>query len=398
MSAAPHPPGSGLTARIRVAVVDDSMVVRGLFSRWLAEVPEVEIVGIHRNGLEAVRQIGRSRPDIVILDIEMPEMDGLTALPLLLEASPGSRVLVVSSMSIRGADVTLRCLMRGATDYLAKPSGVLESATSADFRTELVARVCALGARRTAISAAVPLARQERFPGLCEPDEPFRDDRDSTPPFARPARPAITSTGEEISLRPLSAAPPSLMVIGASTGGPQAVVALLSALRADIAHLPVVIAQHMPPTFTMLFADHLRRQAGLDALEIGGGELLMPGKVHIVRGGQHLSLVARGARFKACAVPELATTRWTPSIDLLFASAAKAAGAGALAALLTGMGDDGAGGARLIADAGGSVLAQDEASSVVWGMPGVAARAGSAAAVLDLPAMAGLMRRLLQKR
>ena len=194
MSAAPHPPGSGLTARIRVAVVDDSMVVRGLFSRWLAEVPEVEIVGIHRNGLEAVRQIGRSRPDIVILDIEMPEMDGLTALPLLLEASPGSRVLVVSSMSIRGADVTLRCLMRGATDYLAKPSGVLESATSADFRTELVARVCALGARRTAISAAVPLARQERFPGLCEPDEPFRDDRDSTPPFARPARPAITST------------------------------------------------------------------------------------------------------------------------------------------------------------------------------------------------------------
>ena len=154
----------------------------------------------------------------------------------------------------------------------------------------------------------------------------------------------------------------------------------------------------MPPTFTMLFADHLRRQVGLDALEIGGGELLMPGKVHIVRGGQQLSLVARGERFKACAVPELATTRWTPSIDLLFASAAKAAGAGALAALLTGMGDDGAGGARLIADAGGSVLVQDEASSVVWGMPGVAARAGSAAAVLDLPAMAGLMRRLLQRR
>lgn len=385
-------------ARIRVAVVDDSAVVRGLFSRWLAEVPEVEIVGIHRNGLEAVRQIGLNRPDIVILDIEMPEMDGLTALPLLLESSPGSRVLVVSSMSLRGADITLRCLMRGATDYLPKPSTLQDATSSIDFREELVARVRALRPRRSGASAVVPVAEPELSSGFREPDEPFRDDRDSLPPFARPVRPATTSAGEGISLRPLSVVPPSLIVIGASTGGPQAVVALLSTLRASIAHLPVVIAQHMPPTFTMLFADHLRRQAGLDALEIGGGEPLLPGRVHVARGGQHLSIIASGGGFMARAVPELATTRWAPSIDVVFASAAKAAGAGVLAAMLTGMGDDGVGGARQIADAGGSVLAQDEASSVVWGMPGAVARAGSAAAVLDLTAMAQLMVGLLQTR
>ena len=379
-------------ARIRVAIVDDSVVVRGLFSRWLSEVADVDIVGIHRNGVEAVRQVGLTKPDIIILDIEMPEMDGLTALPLLLHASPASRVLVVSSMSIRGADVTLRCLMRGATDYLPKPSGMREVTTSVDFRAELVQRVQVLGRRKEPSSTSANASGPDIRPVI--PIYPFPAEQDVSAVASMP--PDLPAHGT-IALRASSPVPPRLIVIGASTGGPQAVASLLAAAGPALRDLPVVVVQHMPATFTMLFADHLRRQAGLDAVEIGGGEMLHPGRIHVVRGGQNLILTASGGRFLARRFDGPPPGRWMPSVDLLLASASDVAGRNVLALVLTGMGDDGLRGAQAIVQAGGTVMVQDEASSAVWGMPAVVARAGLASAIVDLPTMASLIHQQVQK-
>lgn len=380
MSASLRPVSSGNAARrLRVAVVDDSVIVRGLFSRWLTEMPDVELVGVHRNSMEALRQVSTSKPDIIVLDIEMPEIDGLTALPMLLEASPLSRVLVVSGVSIRGADMTLRCLMRGASDYLPKPSSIAEVSTSSDFREELQTRVRTLGWRQLAPK---------------QPAKPETEVAPITPPsgtrwpevaqaLARLQSAAGFLTEDEADLRPASLLKPELVVVGASTGGPAAVTQFLQGTRLAFSDVPVVVAQHMPATFTMLFADHLRRHAGLEACEIGGGEILKPGFVHVVRGGRDVELVRNGAGFAAVAVKD-SVLRRQQSVDVLMLSAAICAGAATLAVVLTGSGSDGTRGAAAVAAAGGTILAQDEASSVVWGMPGGIVRGGYAAKVSDL--------------
>ncbi|HRK24434.1 MAG TPA: chemotaxis-specific protein-glutamate methyltransferase CheB [Beijerinckiaceae bacterium] len=346
--------------RIRVALVDDQVVVRGLFSRWLAEVEDFEIVGVHRDGAQAVRQIGLARPDVVVLDIEMPEMDGLTALPLLLEASPDSRVLIVSGLSLRGADITLRCMLRGATDFLPKPGSMREVTTSEEFRSDLIARIRAIGRQRR----AVPPVTMPRLP-----------------PAALPA----AAGGRTLS-------GPDLLIVGASTGGPAAVTHLLNGLKPVLHRLAVVVVQHMPQPFTLLFADHLRRHSGLEAVEIGGGEILRRGCVHVCRGGQSLRIVrsAEGLGVVRDLLPE-AECRGIPSIDLVMTSAARACGAGVAGVILTGMGDDGAVGARAIAAAGGVVLAQDEASSIVWSMPAAAIETGLVQAVAPVGDLAVML-------
>ncbi|MCZ8376555.1 MAG: chemotaxis-specific protein-glutamate methyltransferase CheB [Beijerinckiaceae bacterium] len=396
MAALPHAQFPRQMAQpVRVAVVDDSVVVRGLLSKWLSETSGIEVVGAFKSGREIIDALPGVAPRIILLDLDMPDMDGITALPLILAKSPQSRVIVVSSLSVHGAELTMRSLMRGATDYLPKPSNHREVSTSADFRQALVAKVLAVGGVRAITraappaaparpSVAPPVARSpfpatspiQRIPSAAQPVAPFRP---SVP--ASVAAPADRSAGPQV--RPLERVRPKMVVIGASTGGPQALVLTLGRMKNLIARVPVVIAQHMPPIFGSIFASHLKQHAGLPAVEAVEGKSLQPGTIYLAPGGCH-TVVRRKAdgQHVIAMLPSEARGPWRPSIDLLFSSAAEAYGNEALAIALTGMGRDGTEGALHLSRRGANVLVQDEASSVVWGIPGSIAEAGLASSIL----------------
>lgn len=377
---------------VRVAVVDDSVVVRGLLSKWLSETTGIEVVGTYRSGREIIDALPGCAPRIILLDLDMPDMDGITALPLILAKSPQSRVIVVSSLSVHGAELTMRSLMKGATDYLPKPSNHREVSTSADFRQALIAKVLAVGGVRALVRAPVP-AQPAR------PLNPFT--RPGIPPSQQPpaqrlvapsgpglrvaqAAPApVADRSGGIALRPFDRHRPKLVVIGASTGGPQALVALLARMKPALARVPVVIAQHMPPIFGSIFATHLKQHAGLPATEAAEGKPLVPGTIYLAPGGCHTVVRKKpDGQIVIAMLPSEARGPWRPSIDLLFSSAAEAFGNEALAIALTGMGRDGTEGATHLARRGANIVVQDEASSVVWGIPGSIAEAGLANALL----------------
>jgi two-component system, chemotaxis family, protein-glutamate methylesterase/glutaminase len=378
-------------AAVRVAVVDDSVVVRGLLSRWLSETPGIEVVGTYRSGREIIDALPAAAPRIILLDLDMPDMDGITALPLILARSPNSRVIVVSSLSVHGAELTMRSLMKGATDYLPKPSNHREVSTSADFRQALIAKVLAVGGVRaltrnpaTAPRPASPFSR----PGFSSPQPPAPAARPAPSPVtsfrpAAPATPAPLERSGGITLRPFDRHRPKLVVIGASTGGPQALVSVLARMKPAISRVPIVIAQHMPPIFGAIFATHLKQHAGLPAVEAIEGKPLVPGTIYLAPGGCHTVVRKKpDGQFVIAMLPSEARGPWRPSIDLLFSSAAETFGNEALAIALTGMGRDGTEGATHLARRGANVVVQDEASSVVWGIPGSIAEAGLANALL----------------
>jgi two-component system, chemotaxis family, protein-glutamate methylesterase/glutaminase len=345
---------------LRVMIVDDAVVVRGLMARWFQEDGGVIVASTHRSGVEAVAAIDRVRPDVVVLDIEMPDMDGLTALPLLLKKLPGVIVIVASTLTTRNADISLRCLRLGAIDYIAKPSTNRDVTFSADFRREVIEKVKTLGRR-------IPARGPARRP---------------TP---------IPSETPEITLRPVAKVRPNALFIGASTGGPNAVTDLLQRSRPALQRLPVIIAQHMPQTFTAMFADHLRRMLAIDAAEAKHGEMIEKGCVYVAPGGKHLRIERSSHGPRAVVDDGPAVNFCKPSVDVTFQSAADIYGAGALAVMLTGMGSDGLKGAGAIVERGGNLLAQDEASSVVWGMPGVVAKRGLCSAVDTVPNLARMI-------
>lgn len=372
-----------------MAIVDDSIVVHGLFSRWLSEEQDIEIVGIHRNGLEALRNIGIAKPDVALLDIEMPEMDGLTALPLLLQKSPETRVLVVSSLSQRGADVTLKCLMRGATDYLTKPSSMGNGESPTEFRASLITRIRALGTRSAASSAPAPTPPSPA--GMSEPGPGEGAGRSSAWTRKKLAPDVAASVLRAVHGRP------EILLLGASTGGPQAITALLDSLGPVIDDIPVVIAQHMPAIFTQMFASHLKRQLCVDTFEIDGGETLKPGCIYVCRGGQNTEIHHTGEGLTAIVHPGGGDMKTQPSIDMLFTSAAREVGPGVIAIALTGLGSDAAVGASAVARARGVVMAQNEASSIVWGIPGAVSRTGVCALIDDVPGLAEAVRLIFER-
>jgi len=393
-----QPPGMVGTP-VRVAVVDDSVVVRGLLSKWLSETPAIEVVGTYRSGREIIDALPGLQPRIILLDLDMPDMDGITALPLILARSPASRVIVVSSLSVHGAELTMRSLMKGATDYLPKPSNHREVSTSADFRQALIAKVLAVGGVRQAIRAAVPAAAPA--PVSPAPHNPlFARNASVVAPAAfaaRPASPAIIPARSGPQGRMLERIRPKAVVIGASTGGPQALVAVLGHMQKVVARLPIVIAQHMPPIFGAIFASHLKQHVGLPACEAVDGKPLLPGTIYLAPGGCHS--VIRKLADGQCTIamlPSEARGPWRPSIDLLFSSAAECYGQDVLAIALTGMGKDGTEGATHLARRGANVIVQDEASSVVWGIPGSIAEAGLASAVLPPEKLGELAQTLLE--
>lgn len=378
------PPATTAQDPIRVMIVDDAVVVRGLVSRWVDEEVGLKTVASLRTGREAIDQITRVNPDVVILDIEMPDVDGLTALPQLLEKKRDLIVIMASTLTRRNAEVSLKALSLGAADYIPKPASNREVTTSTTFRHELIEKVRQLGGRRKRIPAAAPGAPGTRAP-FSVPSSPGAPARAkfSVPDGGR-AAPAAPAHGVDFKLRPFSNVPPRVLLIGSSTGGPQALTALVARLAPVFDRAPVLITQHMPPTFTTILAEHLARSSGRNAHEGIDGEPIVPGTIYLAPGGRHMTVTKRNNQPAISLNDGPLVNFCRPAVDPLFNSAAEVWGSAILATILTGMGSDGARGAETIVAAGGSVIAQDEASSVVWGMPGAAAHAGVCAAVLPL--------------
>lgn len=362
-------------------LVDDSAVIRGMLNRWLSADQECVIVGAFHNGAQAVANVKKCNPEIVILDIEMPEMDGLTALPLLIRQMPALKVLMASTLTRRNAEISIRAITLGAADYIPKPESARSGTATADFQRELLNKVKAIGAASR--KSKDGLAAAPRHSRLSGEDE------------ARQASNKVTKAPKEIILRKPSRVKPDILAIGSSTGGPQALFALLGGLNKALT-VPVVITQHMPPTFTAILAEHIQNSTGLPAKEAVNGDLLRPGEVLVAPGDYHMRLVSNGAQRVIQLNKNPPVNFCRPAVDPLFDSVAACYGPAALGVILTGMGHDGRDGARSMVEAGGSIVAQDEKSSIVWGMPGAAAEAGLCCAVVPLSEMASLLRRYLQ--
>jgi two-component system, chemotaxis family, protein-glutamate methylesterase/glutaminase len=374
------PPSSAISRRIRVMLVDDAVVIRGLFARWVESEPDLDVVATLRTGREAVNQLERVDPDVVVLDVDMPELDGIAALPLLLEKKPDLVVIMASTLTRRNAEISLRALSLGAADYIPKPGSNREVSASTAFRRDLIEKIRQLGLRAKRMRAAAPSAR--------------------TLPDARSAPSIVPQAVEEaaapppMTLRAMPVTPPRVLLIGSSTGGPQALNSLIAEIAGVLQRAPVLITQHMPPTFTAVLAEHLARIGKCPVHEAVDGEEISAGAVYLAPGGKHMK-VARRDSIAVISIDDGPMVNFCkPAVDPMFASAAEVWGNKALALVLTGMGADGLAGARTIVAAGGHVFAQDEATSVVWGMPGQVTNAGLCSAVLPLPEIAGKLTRL----
>lgn len=370
-------------------VVDDSVVVRGLVTRWLEATPGILVCASHRNGRLAVDDVVKSSPDVVILDIEMPDMDGLTALPLLLERNHNLVVLIASTLSRRNAEISMRCLSLGASDYLPKPESNSELTTSLEFRRELIDKVITLGqrahSRKSAVAQPAPAVASQRSVGRTSFRTPQGGVLTHNVSVAKP----------KYVIRSYSAVRPRILAIGSSTGGPPALNVLFGAIGNAIAGLPVVLTQHMPAMFTGILAEHLGKASGRKAAEGLDGEVVQPGRIYVAPGGRHMVLARHGAEVVVRLLDTPQVNFCRPAVDPLFQSVCEIYGPAALAVVLTGMGSDGADGVRKIGEAGGSIIAQDEETSVVWGMPGAAAMTGQCSDVLPLDEIGHKISRLL---
>jgi two-component system, chemotaxis family, protein-glutamate methylesterase/glutaminase len=386
-SAMPGVPVVSAPDEIRVMVVDDATVVRSLLSRWIDEAPGLKLVAALRNGREAIERLDHARPDVVVLDVEMPELDGISTLPKLLERRRDLSVIMASALTRDHAEVTLKALSLGAADYIPKPAAEGGVMTSVAFQRELIEKIQALGLRRKK-RALSPYPRRatvnpalRRLGGSVQRTVKWR---------TAPAE----SDQSPFKLRPFSPMPPRVLLIGASTGGPQALTRLVSRLDAVTESAPILITQHMPATFTTILAEHLTRAGAKPVREAVDGEPVLAGHIYLAPGGRHM-MVARRDGTAVIVLDDGAPVHYCkPAVDPLFASAAEVWGSWNLALILTGMGTDGTTGAAEVVKAGGSVIAQDEATSVVWGMPGSAVSAGVCSAVLPLEQIAPKISRL----
>lgn len=366
---------------IRVLIVDDSVVVRRLLSDLLSADPELEVAGVATDGHSALAKIQASPPDVVTLDVEMPGLDGLKTLAAIRASQPKLPVIMFSALTERAARTTLEALSLGATDYVTKPSDVNSLAAAlVQVREQLVPKIKALCARAKPrpkpLATPLGMAPATRFTSISPP----------MPASLRAPAPMPRVAGEV-----------EVVVIGASTGGPNALAAVLPRLPRDLA-APVLITQHMPPVFTRQLAARLAALSGLEVREAAGGEALTPGSVWIAPGDFHMVVRRDGASVRLALHQGSPENSCRPSVDVLFRSAVEVYGGRTLAVVLTGMGQDGLRGCQRIREAGGQVVAQDEATSVVWGMPGNVARAGYASAVLPLGEIGGAVRARLMRR
>jgi two-component system chemotaxis response regulator CheB len=355
-----------------------------MIRRWVEAEPDMQVVACACGAREAIDQMERKDPDVVILDVTMPEMDGISALPRLLEKKRNLVVLMVSILTRRNAEISLHALSLGAADYIPKPEGDRELMSSSSFRRELIDKIRVLGFRRKQSGG-------DRTAAPAIPGNGFRRELALADDASKVDAPSIVAAAAEagnVVLRPFPPTKPRVLVVGASTGGPPALNAVLGAIGRVIDHAPVLITQHMPPTFTTILAEHLSRASGRPAAEARDGERVRAGHIYIAPGGLHMR-VARSNGEAVIVLDDSPPLHFCkPAVDALFVSAAALWGAWNLGLVLTGMGCDGSLGAAQLVAAGGCVIVQDEVSSAVWGMPGRVAQAGLASAVLPLDQIA----------
>lgn len=363
-----------MPAPIRVLVTDDSVVLRRLITDVLSGDPEIEVVGTAVNGKNALDKLPQLKPDIMTLDIEMPIMDGLQTLVEVRKTNKKLPIIMFSTLTERGAGATLDALERGASDYVTKPANVGSVSESMEaVRSQLIPKIKSLTGRMP----PAPARARPAFGGAPPPSAPGRLAVPGVVGPAQASAPGVSGTAA----RPTGRV--DVVAIGISTGGPDALTQVVSALPGGFP-VPIVVTQHMPPVFTQLFAQRLDAKSKLRVVEAKNGELLEPGKILIAPGDWHMRLVKKpsGAGVALDQGPQENYCR--PAVDPMFRSVAEVYGGNVLSVIMTGMGSDGYRGAEHILHAGGSLIVQDEATSVVWGMPGAAVHAGLPCDILPL--------------
>lgn len=343
-------------APCKVLIVDDSAVVRQMLSEILDSDPGIDVVGTAADPLLAREKIKRLAPDVITLDVEMPRMDGLAFLENLMRLHP-LPVVMISSLTERGADTTLQALALGAVDFVSKPKFDVARGLQA-YAEEIIGKV--------------KMAARSRVRTLVRPPTP-RITLDAVAPKAPPRSIQFRTTDR-------------LIAIGASAGGTEALRVVLEGMPADAP--AVVLTQHLPATFSTPFAERLDRHSAMSVREASDGEAVLPGHAYLPPGGKHLRIIRDGARWRCRVDDGPAVNRHKPAVDVLFRSVAESAGANAIGAILTGMGDDGARGLLDLRTAGAPTLVQDEATSVVWGMPGAAFKLGATEEMVPLERIA----------
>lgn len=364
------------SAPIRLMVVDDSAIIRELFQRAVKEQPDIEIVATASNGQLAIDRLKTIPADVITLDVEMPLMDGITALPELHKVSPSTRIIMVSTLTQRNAAISLKAMELGASDYLAKPSSQTESEVK-EFFAEFLAKVRALAPRK----------RKLLLDGA---------ELNPIPPAAATATaviPVSKSPNLVIPVTTYPKLPVKALAIGSSTGGPQALATVFKGLASKFPNVPVFITQHMPPTFTTILAGHLRELCGRPCAEGVEGEEVKAGSVYIAPGNYHMQPEKIDGKvvIKLNQNPQVNFCR--PAVDPMLHSLTQIYGTGLLSVILTGMGSDGAEGCKEVHAAAGTVVAQNEATCVVWGMPRAVTEANICNAVLPLEEIAAYIQK-----
>ena len=383
---------------IRVLVVDDSAAVRTMICGVLKREPDMEVVGTAEDGRDALEQIKALNPDIVTMDVEMPRMNGIQVLQELRRKGIMRPVIVFSSLTQRGAAAALAAMAEGASDFVTKPAQAARIQDSLTvLRKELTSKIrqhAAQGPSPTRSSVSTQNAHSLRA-SASGSSSSFEGSSQRVPSGSRPPPKAEAADGAQERVKgrtdqvmPRTPVQPSassaqILVVGCSTGGPDALGVFLKSLPPSFA-LPIAIVQHMPKTFTAILARRLDRKCSFEVIEARGEEGLVPGRVLLAQGGVHMGIRRDQDQLRVFQSDTASENSCRPAVDFLFRSAAKTCGSKTIALVMTGMGADGALGAKCVRAAGGMVLIQDEASSVIWGMPGSVAAAGVADEIVPL--------------
>lgn len=374
-------------------LVDDSSVVRGFLTRILEGEDDTEIVASVINGQQAVDTVTRVKPDIIILDIEMPVMDGITAVPKLIEKMPGAKILMCSTLSTKNADISLEAMSLGAIDCIGKPTSAIDIKNDSDFKEAFLYKIRNI-ARPAGGAPNKSAPKDTGF--LVKPKQ-----RQASQPLQTAARKPAAASNRAAAAGPiklvakagLNNMSPKVLAIGSSTGGPQALFAFLKDIKKP--KIPIVITQHMPATFTKILANHIEQHTGHKSVEGETGMKLEPGKIYVAPGGKHMLFEKQvnGTYIKLDDGP--AENFCKPAVDPMLRSLIDIYGSSFITVILTGMGADGLEGAKQFVDKGGRLIAQDEKTSVVWGMPGAVAQEGICMEVLPLNELGGYVSRMI---
>lgn len=378
----------------RVLVVDDSAVIRGMITRLITDDKDIEVIGSASNGQMAVQMYKRLIPDVVILDIEMPIMNGIEALKEIMDFDSGAIVLMCSTLTHKNAEISLQAMSLGATDYIPKPGTASEVGSSEDFKNNIIRIIKALPARSTkaAPTTSAPSSLEQTNKTIKKPDE--------TQPKASEEKlssvPKSYSKGEfTLKPEPSISWKPKILAIGSSTGGPQALFATLKPLK-DL-RVPIVITQHMPATFTAILAQHITSQTGIKAMEGADNMRVEAGKAYVAPGGKHMLFKKNEAGELVIKLDDGPMENFCkPAVDPMLRSLINIYGNKILCAILTGMGHDGLEGAKQLVTAGGYLYAQDAKTSVVWGMPGAVAMANICSGVLPVENMGQKLKSIIE--